>query len=641
MNIRLKKAIVVTVSVLSVAAFAGTAMAEPAVDPAEAGESTPAAVYEITCQAEDIVYANVPFDYAEQIAQERAALTLIPEAAAIDLTVTDAIGASGVELVASLQEGNTADYYLNTYVSGDALTFAGPITSAQSSAAGDLEVADGTVTYVPAAISAMEVVDEVIAFTMEDGTVYQVHTVPEAFPALVVTGSGVAEENAGVYSFALDKFMTRVATSGEILYYRDLNCTGELMAENFAAQPFGDTQYYTLFVELNPGFRNANGGYSSGFYLVMDENYTDIEEVTLAANEEENHAHGEGYLDQHEFVVIGAGHYLLLSYTLQNVSNLPASLEGIDGTSNTYVWSGIMQEVKDGQVVAEINTADYPLLYESAVEKIDYAGATLDGVTVTVGQNEVESFADGIMDYVHVNSLDYTLAEDGSVDKLLVSMRDQSAVYQFDMKSGAIDWILGGKASTLTGYEEYVSERTDDNGAVFPALTFGQHFARYINRAENGTIEGNVQISVFDNQTGMGPFITAVPVPTLTRVFKAEIDEEAKTAVISDVIDGTYLNTKTDKYHIASHCGSVQYDSDSAVLIGWGLHGVIDNIGPFAPEGTISDIGYDDLRIGSRPIFTEYDMAADEITFELSGTRNPNEVTHEGFFSYRTYKTAK
>ena len=109
MNFRLKKAIAVTVSVLSIAAFAGTAMAEPAVDPAEAGESAPAAVYEITCQAEDIVYANVPFDYAEQIAQERVALTVIPEAAAIELTVIDAIGASGVELVASLQEDNTAD----------------------------------------------------------------------------------------------------------------------------------------------------------------------------------------------------------------------------------------------------------------------------------------------------------------------------------------------------------------------------------------------------------------------------------------------------------------------------------------------------------------------------------------------------
>ena len=119
-------------------------------------------------------------------------------------------------------------------------------------------------------------------------------------------------------------------------------------------------------------------------------------------------------------------------------------------------------------------------------------------------------------------------------------------------------------------------------------------------------------------------------------------DEElAGTATLSDVIVGADLNALTGKYHNASHCGSVQYDSDTAVMIGWGLHGVIDNLGPFVPEGTISDIGFDDLRIGSIPIFTEYDMANDMVTFELSGTRNPNEENHEAFFSYRTYKTEK
>ena len=62
-------------------------------------------------------------------------------------------------------------------------------------------------------------------------------------------------------------------------------------------------------------------------------------------------------------------------------------------------------------MVNEVNTADYPLLYESAVEKIDYASSTLDGIEVAVGENTVFSLADGIMDYVHVNSVDYTLDE--------------------------------------------------------------------------------------------------------------------------------------------------------------------------------------------------------------------------------------
>ncbi|MBQ9031442.1 MAG: aryl-sulfate sulfotransferase [Parasporobacterium sp.] len=621
----------------------GAALAEEAASDGEsAGEPAPAAV--ITCSPEEIDYANVPFDYSDQIAAEEEGTVLVPEAAAIALTVTDEIGITGVKLVGSLEEGNESEYYLNAYAAEDPLTFTAQegteIVSADSSISGSLEVADGSVVYSPAELNAKELVDEVIAFHMADGSKYSVHTVPEAFPALEVTGEGTAEEQAGVYTFVLDKFLLRADTQGRILYYRDVNCVGEVQAENFAPQTFAGSQYYSLFVELRPEYRNANGGFSSGMYLVMNDRFQDIDLITLYPNEDPDHTHGEGYLDQHEFVIIDETHYLLLSYTLQQVENLPESLEGLDGTQSAYVWAGIMQEVKDDEVIAEINTADYPLLYESAVEKIDYANSTLDGVMVTVGQNEISSFADGIMDYVHVNSLDYTLNEEGTVDKLLVSMRDQSAVFQFDMKSGAIDWILGGKASTLAGYEEFTTDRTDDMGAGFKALTFGQHFARYCNRTEAGTLDGNPVISVFDNQTGMAPFLMAMPIPTLTRVFKAEIDEVAKTATILDVVDGAYLNEKTGKYHIASHCGSVQYNN-STVMIGWGLHGVVDNIGPFAPKGTISDLGFEDLRIGSRPVFTDYDMENDTVLFELSGNRNPKEENAEAFFSYRTYKTAE
>lgn len=605
-----------------------------------AAPAAPTAV--ITCSPSDISYANIPFDYTDQIASEMEACVIIPQAAAIELSVSDANGASGVILVGSLDETNKDDYYLNAMVAGNALNFTGGIASAESSIAGALPVEGGSLSYVPAAINADETKDEVITFTMASGAVYKVHTVPEEFPDITITGEGVSADDAGVYTFSLDKFFTRINTNKELVYYRNINCVGDVyQAEGFAPQPLGEKQFYSAFVELHPDFKNANGGFSSGFYLVMNENYQDIDKLTLFANAEENHTHGAGYLDQHEFIIMEEGHYMLLSYTPLLVDNLPASLTGIDGGKTAYVWAGIIQEVKDGQVVAEINTADYPLLYESAVEKIDYEGSTDQGVTVVVGQDEVFSLADGIQDYTHVNSVDYTLDPDGTADKILVSMRDQSAVYQFDIDTGAMEWVLGGKASTLSGFEDYTRPRTDDNGAVFEALTFGQHFARYTNKAADGTISGNTEISVFDNETGAAPFLTVMDPATLTRVFKATIDEEAGTAKISDVIDGTHLNELTDKYHIASHCGSVQYDSASSVTIGWGLHGVIDNFGPMVPEGTMKDAGFDDLRIGSRPIFTDYNPESDTVSFELSGTRNPNEKNHEAFFSYRTYKTAK
>lgn len=593
-----------------------------------------------------IDYTNINYDFAEDIKAERAAVKLVPDAAGVDITVEDENGASGVVLTASHDEKNTEDLYLNAMVAGNKLTFSSTgdnkIASAESSASGKLTVSGGSFTVTPAALKAMEPADEIITVTMGDKTTYKIHTVNELMPTLTITGSKVAEANSGVYVFAVDKFLLRVDTKGNLVYYRNMGCVGELMAENFAPQTVGDKVYHSVFVELRQEFRNVMGGYSSGMYLVMDENFKDIDEVTLLPNDEENHTHGQGYLDQHEFVILGEDHYLLLSYTPEKVNNLPAGVKGLDGGSSGFVWAGVFQEVKDGKVLKEINTTDYPLLYESSVEKLDYANSTDQGVMANNGQQDVFSLADGWQDYVHPNSLDYTLNADGTVDKLLVSMRDQSAVYQFDFATGRIEWILGGKASTLTGFEEYTTVRDAEDGKKFNALTFGQHYARYTNKDENGVIDGEIEFTVFDNQTGDGPFLAHPPapqmVPTLTRTFRVTVDPEAKTAQISDVINGVDLNEKTDKYHIASHCGSVDYFDPTSVVIGWGLHGVIDNIGKFAPQGTMSDIGFEDLRMGSRPIFSEYDMDQGEITFELSAQRNPLFEGHEALFSYRTYK---
>lgn len=591
-----------------------------------------------------IDYSNVNFDFSKEIAAERKAVKLVPDAAKAGIAVADEHGATGVVLTASHDEANATDLYLNALVAGNKLTFTSTgenkIVSASSSVSGKLTVKNGGFTMTPAVLKAMDPTDEIITVTMGDDTTYKVHTVNERMPALTITGTGVDEANSGVYVFAVDKFLLRVNTAGELVYYRNVGSVGELMAENFAPQTVDGKVYHSYFVELHRDYRNVMGGYSSGMYVVMDETFREIDYVTLLPNDEANHTHGEGYLDQHEFVVLGEDHYLTLSYTPELVDNLPSGVKGVDGGSTAYVWAGVFQEVKDGKVLKEINTTDYPLLYESAVEKLAYAASTDKGVMANNGQTDVFSLADGWQDYVHPNSLDYTLNADGTVDKLLVSMRDQSAVYQFDFDTGRIEWILGGKASSITGYEDYTTLRDAEDGKRFDALTFGQHYARYTNRDEKGVIDGEIEFTVFDNQTGMGPFLMKLPVPTKTRTFRVTVDPETMTAEISDVVNGADLNAKTGKYHIASHCGSVDYANKNSVVIGWGLHGVIDNIGAMAPQGTMSDIGFEDLRMGSRPIFSEYDMEGGEVTFELTASRNPLFQGHEAMFSYRTYKDA-
>ena len=629
-----------------------------AVETEEGMRNVPVKAGKVIETAAEIDYVDVPFDYTTKIKAQMNRVPMQPEAAAINISVADENGASGVVLTASADAANTTDYYLNAYVAGNELIIApadGQQIASVTSSRQDQPIAvgeDGTARVAPVSIDANEPVDEVITVTMADGTTeYKIHTLNELMPELEIVNNGVAEADKGVYTFAVDHFFLRVNTQGELIYYRNMTCVGEsggkeLMAENFAAQDtLNNERYYSAFIELEPDFRNSNGGFSSGFYLVMDENYQDIDKAVLEANHTENQNHGLGYLDQHEFLILGKDHYILLSYTPILADNLPDTVKGINGTNTGYVWAGIIQEVKDGQVINEVNTADYPLLYESAVEKIDYENSTLNGIEVDAGQGPVFSLADGIMDYVHVNSVDYTLDTDGNVDKILVSMRDQSAVYQFDFRTKALDWILGGKASTLTGYDEFTKTRTDDFGEAFEALTFGQHFARYTNRNEDGTLTGNPVISVFDNQTGIGPFLTTPTYPgaptTETRTFMAEIDENAGTASIYNVINGTELNKKTDKYHIASHCGSVQYDSATSVTIGWGLHGVIDNIPPIPGAGQI-DTNFSDeaLHQGSRPIFTDYNLADGTVSFELTAIRNEKTQTTEALFSYRTYKNA-
>lgn len=435
-----------------------------------------------------------------------------------------------------------------------------------------------------------------------------------------------------------------MSTEGQLLFYRNMSCVGaEPIVENFTVQRTPDGIFYTYYVELEMKYRNIGGGYSSGIYVVMDENLVEFEEVCMLPNQDPNHTHGQGYLDQHELVMVGGGHYLTLSYTPLFVDNLPEGVAGIDGGRTAYVWAGIFQEVKDGKLIAELNTTDYPMLYDTGIEFVNYAATTDQGVVMPSRNGPPRyNWAGGVMDYVHPNSIDYTLKPDGTVDKMLISMRTQCAVYQFDMSTGAIDWILGGRANTFSGLDEFSTLRVDQRGREFKAFTYAQHDAHYVNKNPDQTITGNPILSIFDNQTGTPPYrlFPSDPsmAPTRTRTLKVELDEKNQTAQAFDVIEGADLSRLIPAYRVASHCGNVKYISDTSIAIGWGLHVVIDYLTPEAPYGTASDEGYEDLRGGSRPALTEYDKLHDKITFEFYIKRNPMYHTLDALYCYRAYR---
>lgn len=538
---------------------------------------------------EGVEYQNIYFDYSSEIAAYGAKDTAftMPQSPVAALTAEDQNRATGVILVPSVQADCANDYYLNAYVAGNELTFRGDIKSAVhqngSGEAEELVVKDGSVTVVPGAIQADEPVDEMIVITLSDNSEYRIHTVHELMAGMDIVNNGKADP--GVYTFAVDKFLLRVNTAGEIIYYRNAGCIAEGMVENFKAQDTADGRFYSYFVELKPEWRNANGGFSSGMYVVMDQEYREIDYVTLKANEDVNHTHGEGYLDQHEFVMLGKAHWLSLSYNPVKVENIPEG--GIDGGKTGYVHAGIIQEVQDGKVVSEINTTDYELFYGSALECSDYENST------------DQASADDVKDYVHVNSV----AVDPKDGNLIVSMRHQYAVYKFDRETGEILWILGGTKNQFGGLEDV----TDEKGNLF----IGQHDAQYVDAAVAGN---DSTITVFDNHTNFQN--------NDTRTIEFVLDEE-KLMAAATVIQGSALDEKSGKLHWATHCGSIKHDSKDSVLIGWGLHAIFDNDPEMAPK---------------HPVFTDYQPETDEIAFELNVSRNPLIESHEACFSYRTYK---
>jgi hypothetical protein len=533
-------------------------------------------------------YTNIYFDYSKEIAAYNAKTTsfTMPTAANIGITVADEKGATGVELVAAAKDNKT-DYYLNAFVAGNKLTFTGSDIKSAADQIGktttNIAVSNGQFTITPRPISAGKPVDEIIVITKSNKSVCNIHMVNEFMPTMNIT-TGTVKPQDGVYSFTVDRFILRVGTDGNIVYYRNMGFLSSKSADNFKPQDTQDGRFYSYFVELNTSKKGT--GFLSGMYIIMDKNYNEINYVTLAANSDKNHTHGEGYLDDHEFLMLGKDHWISLSNTPMFVSNLKGN--GISGGNTAYVQAGIIQEVQNGQVIHEYNSVDYPELYAAAKENTKYSTSS--------GTKTPNDY----MDYVHMNSVSVD-PKDGN---LVVSMRSQYAVYKFNRETGDIMWVLGGALNSFSGLDSF----KDAGGNLF----VGQHYAMYV----SSSIAGNDStITVFDNHTNYSS--------NTTRVFEFVLDETNKTASAT-VIKGSDLDKLTAEKHWATHCGAYERQTNDSCYIGWGANGSLDG---------------NNATIPTHALLTDYNIISKVITFELSITRNSHYTSSkDSCYSYRTYK---
>lgn len=200
----------------------------------------------------------------------------------------------------------------------------------------------------------------------------------------------------------------------------------------------------------------------------------------------------------------------------KNVDNIPSSVPHTE--QGVRVTAAIVQEIKDGQLVFEWDSTDYPELY-ALNSAADY-------------YNKSEYWTD----YIHLNSV----AVDPADNNLVLSLSNADTIIKIDRTSGKILWKLGGLADEFgLSDEQKFSHQNDVRITSDGAITM------FNNGVPKVTVDENGQ-TVFGQST----------------IIKLRINEASKTLVSFEeyACDGAY----------SPDMGSAQELSDGRYVVGWG-----------------------------------------------------------------------
>lgn len=262
-------------------------------------------------------------------------------------------------------------------------------------------------------------------YTGETGEQY-IRTLPNAVWDYTV----LSRVDDGVYYYAHNGYALKMDHTGDIIfYYTDPNSSVKYLNE-FRKMEFGDKTYY-LFTAYNYSHQwpaLGSGAGPNAKEIILDERYYPV--TTVESLYETKRTPAGIPLDQHEFLMLGEGHYVLCGYVPVRVTNIPDTVP--HSVFGTRVAAAVIQEVKDGQVVFEWYSTDYPELYEYCVDQADF----FNEVDQADFFNESVSWAD----YAHLNSIDV----DDQDENFICSFRHLDAMLKIDRDTGEIIWTLGG-----------------------------------------------------------------------------------------------------------------------------------------------------------------------------------------------------
>jgi hypothetical protein len=231
--------------------------------------------------------------------------------------------------------------------------------------------------------------------------------------------------------------------------------------------------------------------------------------------------------DGHDLEVLPNGNYLTLSYVPRDGVDLSA----YGGSKNATVVDAEIQEVTPrGKRVWRWNSKDHIAVDESQ----PFMKSIVSGPVKTADGRRAH-------DLVHINSVE----PDG--DSILVSMRQTDSVYKVSLRTGAVEWKLGGthtpQSLALTNVGDPANVMT------------GQHDARLL---PDGTL------TVHDNRTLSGQH---------PRAIRFSIDEAARSATLIEEVtdpDTAYSNC----------CGSARMLPGGDWVMSWGASGLVEELTP-------------------------------------------------------------
>lgn len=243
-----------------------------------------------------------------------------------------------------------------------------------------------------------------------------ISTLPNAYRGIFTTS---LSPESGFYYFTLRNTIYKMNTVGDIIYFNKRPNP----VLDFQPHEFNGKMYYSFLGSYDTEIFEPEPGYerNSMYVQILDEHYQDYHYIKGLIPTEK--AGVNSILAINGFIMLGENHYMLFGTTKKQVTNIPDHLPH-DKEKGAQVAATIIQEIKDGKLIFEWDSTDYPELYEIGYEYNDFTNKKYPTAVYTFLNN---------------------IVIDPKDDNLYLSFRVADAVVKIDRKKGTIISILGGK----------------------------------------------------------------------------------------------------------------------------------------------------------------------------------------------------